>query len=595
MKMRLGWFVVLALLTLPACNFVTSMIGGGTSTGGSSAGNGSGGATSQQIQNLLNTPVNPISLTLDLDQTHKAQALITRAGGQVKATGADGAVFTLDVPKDALATPTTITLTPISRVTGLPGSGSQTYAVQAEPEGLYFYNDAILTITPAKPIALDKQVFFDFASGGRSVGLALPVVESKDIQLRLMHFSGYGVSDGGPATAQAVQQQSGGSAESALQSQAAGVLDQMRQDQAAGKPADGSSAKAILDLMDQWDAQVVKPAVEAAGDSCQAGKEALGKVLDAARLRQLLGAGGDLGADFTNLLAKASKTCVESEYVHCAGQHVVNGMIPLWLGLKRQQQLMGDAGPAMTAVVQLAESLTVKCLTFELRFHSQGIFAASDAGYDSTVDGKVTLRFDPNSFTISGSGQLDNPAFKFKMPANTRHSACTVDSHQGGSTFEVKQMAYKEDKHSASDKTFYVSDWNLVYFPGVTSESYHIHCTLTDSQGNKSEEDYTSPPSGYWTGIFFVTHQDELNAQSGAQGGPPPMPDMSSLLGGGAAAGNALPAFPAPDMPPEGGFVADRWNVTVGDLLAAKDWTRSNGAAGLTEVGTLKLYHRPGQ
>ena len=58
----------------------------------------------------------------------------------------------------------------------------------------------------------------------------------------------------------------------------------------------------------------------------------------------------------------------------------------------------------------------------------------------------------------------------------------------------------------------------------------------------------------------------------------------------------ALPPMPAPDMPADGGFFANEWDITSGDVqLASKEWIKDNPAINLTETGTLKLLHRPGQ
>ena len=130
------------------------------------------------------------------------------------------------------------------------------------------------------------------------------------------------------------------------------------------------------------------------------------------------------------------------------------------------------------------------------------------------MDGKITLHFDPDTFTIKGSGPLDNLSFEFKPPKGGKGMKCTVNSKTGGATFEVKALEYVEDTRSETDPELYVRDFNLLYFPGVTSESYHIHCILTDSQGKQTRQDYAAPPSGYWTGIFFTLHQEELNAGS---------------------------------------------------------------------------------
>jgi hypothetical protein len=205
------------------------------------------------------------------------------------------------------------------------------------------------------------------------------------------------------------------------------------------------------------------------------------------------------------------------------------------------------------------------------------------------VDSKITLRFDPSSFTIKGSGPLENPSFEFRVPKGGKGTKCSVDSKTGGGTFEVKGMAYIEDQRSETDPEWYVRDFNMTYFPGISSESYHIHCINTDSQGRTTESDYTSPPSGYWSGMFFTLHQAELNgAPPTSMGGIPPL-DLNGMMMG------ALPPMPAPEMPEEGGFFADSWDITPGDaLMASKEWVKENAGINITETGTLKLYHKPG-
>jgi hypothetical protein len=496
----------------------------------------------------------------------------------------------LEIPAQALPSAATITMTVVSTLAGLPFSG-KAYAVQMAPEGLYFYQDAFLTITPTTPIPLDKQLFLTYQAGGKSVGLATPAAKSKALTIRLMHFSGYGVAEGSAADAATVQAQLGGDPMAAIQSLAAGLIEQMRENEQTGTgPSTAEQAQALDALVNQYEEEVVKPALEAAGDSCKASKDAIAKLLDLERTRQLMGLGSTKNFDTTlvDLIDKGANQCVKEEYQRCVEEHHINGMIPLWLGLKRQYQLMnGDTAPEPD-VVKLAQDLTVKCLTFELQFHSQGSFDTGDGGYNSTVDGKIMVHFDPATFTIKGSAPLDNVAFQFQTPHDTKCCKSTVDSKTGGGTFEVKALAYVEDTRSETDPEAYVRDFKLLYFPGVTSESFHIHTTDTDSTGRVSEGDYTSQPSGYWSGVFFALHHEELNGAN-VGGLPPMMPDMSGIQAG------ALPAMPAPQMPAEGGFFLDSWDLTPGDaLMASKEWIKNDSGAGITEAGTLKLYHKPG-
>jgi hypothetical protein len=211
-------------------------------------------------------------------------------GGQLQTTGADGTVYTLDIPADSLVAVTRISMTPASSLTGLPFGGRKTYAVQLSPEGLLLYKDAILTITPPQPIALEQQLMFDYQGNGLGPGLAAPVQDSPEIKIRLLHFSGYGVTEGALPEAAAVQAQLGSDPLSRIQSLAAQVIAEERLRQEGGS-TEGSvlTGEMVIDLINQYEEQVVKPALQAAESSCEAGKTAIAMLVGLERTRQLLG------------------------------------------------------------------------------------------------------------------------------------------------------------------------------------------------------------------------------------------------------------------------------------------------------------------
>jgi hypothetical protein len=566
---------------MSACRFATQLTGGG-------------GGQTNEYQYIFQSPTNPIKLTILLDKEHSTEAVIGTDGGTLSATGADGTVYTLDIPAKALVNGIKITMTPVASLSRLPGGSPHTYAVQFAPEGLYFYEDAILTITPPNPIPVESQVFFDYHGDGTGFGLAAPLQDLQEMKIRVFHFSGFGVEEVSMNMLPDLQAQLPGDSMVRIESLVNRYLDEERARQRARVEATSLTPEELSNLIDKYEQQQVAPALESAGDSCEAGKDAIAKVLQLERERQLLGISSGMSpkaaADLQALISKAAVNCVKEEYQRCVDQHIINGMIPLYIGLMRENQLLGGENPSDTEAIQLAKDLTSKCLTFELQFHSKGSFDTGDGGYDSVVDGKIMLHFDP--FTISGSGPLDNLSFEFRMPKGGKGMKCTANSTPRGSTFEAKSLDYIEDTRSETDPEPYVRDFRLTYFPGVTSESYNIHCILTDSDGHVTEQDYSAPPSGYWTGIFLVLHQEELNAEAAAQAGSgiPSIPDMAGLQIG------ALPAMPVFDVPEGGGFVASDWEVTPGDaLMASKEWIKNDSAASITESGTLKLFHRPGE
>jgi len=535
-------------------------------------------------QYIFDAAPDPISIRVSLDTARSVEATISVEGGTLSATGSDGTTYTLEIPSDALLNETTIRMIPAASVSDLPFGGERTYAVQLEPEGLFFNNFATLTIVPPQKLPVDQQIFFGYKADGQELTLAAPVMGSTEIKLQLLHFSGYGVTKGFLADTEPVRQRLGGDAEARLQSAAAEVLGEERQRQILGQESEVDLGEFFNDLMSQFEKQVVKPRVAAAGESCAAGRLALQTILGLERQRQLLGMseGDSFNQQVGDLMKIVSHVCIQEEYEMCVEDHIIHRMIPVWLGLERQSQLLGiTAAGGSTPELEEAKDLARKCLTFELAFESDGNFDdGGGGGYHSIVKAKVPLRFVPEEMTIKGQAPLVNESFEFKAPD------CSVTNNRGGSTFEGISLVYIADTHSPTDELGYVRDFKLTYFPGVTSESFTVKC---------DDSTYTSPPSGLWSGIFTVLHYSEadLSGSSGSQGPSSlgAIPDMSGMLGG---TDMGVPAFSLPQLPSGSGYVVQDWELQSGDYLAKKEWIKEDPSLGLTEAGTLKLYHRPG-
>jgi len=150
----------------------------------------------------LQTP-NPLSVSPVLDPTHATVAVITAtAGGSITATAADGTIYILTIPADALLFDTEITLTPVTSIGGLPFSGGLQAAVQIAPDGLYLYQVATLSIAPATAVLSSKQIGFGYYGGGTE--FHLEALTTTGLVFGIQHFSGYGA---GLGTAADVSQQ----------------------------------------------------------------------------------------------------------------------------------------------------------------------------------------------------------------------------------------------------------------------------------------------------------------------------------------------------------------------------------------------------
>lgn len=579
MKKKILSILLLLSIFLMSCQLLSDAAPGGSPADKPPAGSSQKGK-SPGADFIFSPPAEPASASVSPDSARSVEKTIPVAGGEIQAQGADGTLYTLQVPGDALEVDTTIKMTPAA-VAGLPFGQGPALAVQLEPDGLAFLNYVTLTITPKEEIPLKEQIFFGFQAGGKDVILAAPAADSREIRLKLLHFSGAGVTKGLLADIEPLRERLGGDAERRIQSEVGERLQRERQRQLLGgddKEITGLD-EILSDAFTRYEKEVVAPRVAAAGESCAAGRLALQTVLGYERQRQLLGAADDSGlSKYADLIDTVSRVCMKEEYELCASQHIIHRIIPVWLGMERQRQLLGSEN---SALLKEGEELVKKCLTFELQFHSESNFDAGGGdGFTSSVDAKIPLKFDPGKMSITGTTALVNQDFEFRV------KGCSTNSQRGGSSVAVMSLVPVSDTRSLQDQLGHVRDFTLMYFPERTSEVFTVKC--------KDSPLYTSPPSGLWWSVYLVLHAEELQTggEAGAAPPAPAMPDMSGMLAG-AESGFAMPMLPVPMVSQGAGFQVTDWEVFGNDYFAKKEWIKDDGSLGISEVGTLKLYHRP--
>lgn len=494
---------------------------------------------------IFDTPADPIQVAVLWDSSKTAEAVIPVEGGKLSVTGADGTLYMLEIPSGALLNNTTIGMTPVTNIADMPFGNEQTYAVQLSPEGLTFQNFATLTITPAEEIPLNEQITFGYEGEGKDLILATPVLDSSEIKILVQHFSGTGVTKGLLADIEPVRKRLGGDAERRLDSALNAELIRVRQEGGSGEDLGVIFEDAFL----QYEEQVVKPRVEAAGESCANGQLAVQSVYQLERWRQLLGQsdGGNPLSKYPGLIDKAWKVCIEEEYEMCVNDHVIHRMLPVWKGFERQQALMPGEGES---ALLKARELTIKCMTFNLKFESTGTLNAGDGGYESTVTSDITLRYDPDQGLlgiIEGEAPTVNEAFEWFWP-------CAAKSIRGdGTPFKVFNLEILEASFEKNDQLGKVEDFILTYLPGNTSES--AIANVCGASGTMP-----IPPFPAWTSTFIATHINELS--------------MGSSL-------------------TDAGYVATDWEIFGDEYYAKKEWIKENSE--VVETGAFKLFHTPGQ
>jgi hypothetical protein len=483
----------------------------------------------------------PVDVTLVLETGNTVEALIPVAGGTITATGADGSVYTLAIPAEALLTATTIGLTPVTSISGMPFGGDQTYAVQLSPEGLFLQDNAILTIKPAEELAVDQQIIFEYLALGKDVILAIPVVDSSEIKINVLHFSGYGATNGTDAG------NLGGDAGRRLSS-AIGEslgLERERQLQGASQGDDPEQIREYQEAFREYEEQVVNPRVAAAGESCEAGRLAIETVLGHARQSQLLGyRTGDEPNQYPGLYDTVARVCIIEAFERCVENHTWTDIWVLYDGIVAQSSLY-SAG-----TLAEARDLTIKCVTFRLVFEST---ATADyqglANYKSSMEAEVILRYNPGTGFIGGNGEYMNTSV-----TGSSKVGCTVAMTPGGGTIAVLTLLPVIELGPLVDGDYpdaRIADIALSYAFGPSGEQQTITCPRPPGPPS-----VISGTSATWSLSYYDAHIEEL----------------------------------------EPGWALKDWEMEYGDLYATREWDKVGTVSGIatTEAGSFELYHEPG-
>ncbi len=246
-------------------------------------------------QNTENAPVvdfeasaEPLIVTVQLDESSTVSNTITPTGGSLSLTAADGTVFTLEVPEEALSVDTLITMTAVKSIDGTPLDNNSPLAVQLEPSGLFFDQIVTLTIIPANDIPIKEQIIFGYEGSGYDYHLAVVDPKSKDIKIKLMEFSGAGVGSGSDVAWAAHLQIQASNASTRLWQKFGEFSQHERQGQFLGTVEDSTAlAEQLKSTLDQFEDQVVLKEIVAAELDCKHAAKAIKDLLYLGRVRQL--------------------------------------------------------------------------------------------------------------------------------------------------------------------------------------------------------------------------------------------------------------------------------------------------------------------
>ncbi|KQP02220.1 DUF4402 domain-containing protein [Pseudorhodoferax sp. Leaf265] len=564
----------LAVAVLVACGGGGDDADDGSSAEGPGTGPGTGTGTGSAA---IAVDASPLRATLTADSARTVTQTVPLGGGTLSAIGADGAVYTLTVPNNALTEPTEISLTPLSNlaVDGLASDAA--YGVQLGPEGAQFSNYVTLTITPppGASVPLERQLPIGWSGTDNTVALAALDPNTREANLKLLHFSGYALllaRQGTNATLEPARHRLGGDAEARLQSLTAERLLQERQRQLLGQ----TQAQANLDdIFAAYDEEVLKPRIAAAGSSCAAGRLAIQTVLGRSRQRQLLGYPDDAysqSALYGDIMVQTTAACTREEYALCRDEHIITRMLPYYLGLTRQAQLLGLAGsPGVADPVWLqdAEAATAKCLNFELQIDSQMVLnegADVDAHtVRENVSARVLLPFNLGiAFYESGGSYVAT-------------SPAAVPLTSSGYSVAYPHTCASVNSTAPADATV----WGAL---GFTARQGGV------AQRAEVADFYLTPavaPTGLGSG-YSVTLRSPRNPSGCDQ--PSTSTDYESWVTAG------YPTWIEPFADPTLAMAIRNWRIVGGDVMATKEFTtRSDPDASenVTVNTQLVLFHKP--
>jgi hypothetical protein len=137
---------------------------------------------------------NPFTITPTPNTDFVRSVLITADGGSAKLTDDNGTVYQLTVPALALPGFEEVTMRVVNDAGTLPLGGGFAGGVILEPEGLWFYTPATLTITTTAALPGPKTVGFGWKTANGELHLVPTTVSSNQVTFSLAALGNFGVA-----------------------------------------------------------------------------------------------------------------------------------------------------------------------------------------------------------------------------------------------------------------------------------------------------------------------------------------------------------------------------------------------------------------
>ncbi len=149
-------------------------------------------ATTTTTSSTTSTTLAGSGSAVIVDGARATTQTVTPDGGTLTATAADGTVYSLVIPPDALLLETAITMTPIVSVAGEDFPAGPVLGVDLQPSGLRLYEFATLTIVPSQLGPTAAIAGFSYEGAGDDLHPYPAALHAGRIVLHVIHFSGAG-------------------------------------------------------------------------------------------------------------------------------------------------------------------------------------------------------------------------------------------------------------------------------------------------------------------------------------------------------------------------------------------------------------------
>ncbi|PNY79599.1 hypothetical protein [Deinococcus koreensis] len=420
----------------------------------------------------------PLTVQVTPDRPRMVEGTLTPDGGTLTATAADGTVFTLTAPANAVFGPLKVRMTPVARLGGLNGAGGYLAAVHLEPKGAEFFEP--LTLKIAAPQALKPETLRAFNSHALGADFYFQgrAVEGRTATLRLLHFSNPGV---------AVIEES----DLPVPPVPTSPRDRLENDLALDITKE-------TQLLDRFHAQL-GPLLEAALTSDAKLKTATGQFLTWRSEVERLGLSEVYKTQIYQgwkLIAQGIEGAVERAHAECAVNSDLTRLrdIVTWVSwVKRNPRLSPYFNGKMARFEQLARD----CARFELEVNSTITMDLGDARFESTVHTNIPL--------MPAGGETDLPTTLMgHAPLEVRGYRAEIENCTVTPGTPVAQLDVEAELGLAwLDTTAGIPFLDLL--PGYNRVPGTIVCKTSNSPVTRDLPD--------WSSSFSTAHLDECSPE----------------------------------------------------------------------------------